>query len=199
MTSGNLETAIGVPVVAKVLLVEDNPINSLLACRLLEKRGHSVVSVTNGDAALKALENERYDLVLMDLQMPGLSGFETTQKIRGRETTQGSRTPIVAMTGRAMPEDRARCLEVGMDGYLTKPINPKEFFEVLERALQPGASSVHSSVAGTRGKSNSLDSETEPSRLPDHPKINPHNGSLSPIDTQVSKPALPFGAALGCL
>ncbi len=146
VTPGNLETAIGVPVVAKVLLVEDNPINSLLACRLLEKRGHSVVSVTNGDAALKALENERYDLVLMDLQMPGLSGFETTQKIRGRETTQGSRTPIVAMTGRAMPEDRARCLEVGMDGYLTKPINPKEFFEVLERALQPGASSVHSSL-----------------------------------------------------
>jgi len=147
VTPANLESSVSVPAVIKVLLVEDNPINSLLACRLLEKRGHSVVSVTNGDAALKALENDRYDLVLMDVQMPGLSGFETTQKIRSREATQGSRIPIVAMTGRAMPEDRARCIEAGMDGYLTKPINPKEFFEVLERALQPRAHSSKSAPA----------------------------------------------------
>ena len=151
VTPASPEPAISLPAAcAKVLLVEDNAINSLLACRLLEKRGHSVVSVTNGGAALQALEKDHYDLVLMDLQMPGLSGFETTQKIRRRETTGGSRTPIVAMTGRAMPEDRARCIEVGMDGFLTKPINPKEFFEVLERALLPGASGIHSQECLTR-------------------------------------------------
>jgi len=127
---------------ARVLLAEDNPINSRLACRLLEKRGHSVVAVTNGAAVLKALESDCFDLILMDLQMPGLNGLETTMAIRQREAAaersdpQNSRTPIIAMTARAMPEDRARCMEAGMDGYITKPINPKEFFEALEGSLQ---------------------------------------------------------------
>jgi signal transduction histidine kinase/CheY-like chemotaxis protein len=140
--------------VARVLLAEDNPINSRLACRLLEKRGHSVVPVMNGTAVLEALESHCFDLVLMDLQMPGLNGFETTQEIRRREASsqtadrliQGLRTPIIAMTARAMHGDRERCLEAGMDGYITKPINPKEFFDVLERSLRIKALSVQSSV-----------------------------------------------------
>jgi CheY-like chemotaxis protein len=138
---------------ARVLLAEDNAINSRLACRLLEKRGHSVVPVTNGAAVLKAMESDCFDLVLMDLQMPGLSGLETAMEIRQREAAlqgsdpfpQSSRTPIIAMTARAMPEDRARCMGAGMDGYITKPINPKEFFEVLERSLKVQAASVQSS------------------------------------------------------
>jgi signal transduction histidine kinase/AmiR/NasT family two-component response regulator len=132
---------------ARVLLAEDNPINSRLACRLLEKRGHSVVAVMNGTAVLEALENHSFDLVLMDLQMPGLNGFETTQEIRRREASsqaadsliRSPRTPIIAMTARAMHGDRERCMEAGMDGYITKPINPKEFFDVLEQSLQINA------------------------------------------------------------
>jgi CheY-like chemotaxis protein len=112
---------------------------------LLEKRGHSVLPVTNGRAVLEALQSHTFDLVLMDLQMPEINGFETTMEIRRREASvqsssvpfaQGPRTPIIAMTARAMPGDRERCMEAGMDGYITKPINPKEFFDVLERALQ---------------------------------------------------------------
>jgi len=142
---------------ARVLLAEDNPINSRLACRLLEKRGHFVVPVTVGAAVLKVLESDSFDLVLMDLQMPGLNGFEATMEIRRREAnarasdplTQSLRTPIIAMTARAMPEDRARCMEAGMDEYITKPINPKELFDVLERALQSRGLSVQSSESPT--------------------------------------------------
>ena len=125
----------------RVLLVEDNAVNRLLATRLLENRGHRVVVAENGREALAALENESYDLVFMDVQMPEMDGFEATVAIRGREKTTGKHQPIVALTAHAMKGDQQRCLNAGMDGYLSKPIRPQELDEILEnyvaRTIEP--------------------------------------------------------------
>ena len=118
----------------RVLLVEDNAVNQRLASRLLEKRGHFVVVAGNGREALAALEKERFDLVLMDLQMPVMDGFEATAAIRKKEGG-GIHVPVVALTAHAMKGDREKCLAGGMDGYLTKPIRPQELDELLENYL----------------------------------------------------------------
>jgi len=120
----------------RVLLVEDNPVNQRLASRLLEKRGHSVVVAGNGLEALGALEKESFDLVFMDVQMPVMDGFEATVAIRRKEGAGGVRLPIVALTAHAMKGDREKCLAVGMDGYLTKPIRPQELDEILRNYLE---------------------------------------------------------------
>jgi signal transduction histidine kinase/HPt (histidine-containing phosphotransfer) domain-containing protein len=139
-----------------ILLVEDNPVNRRLAQHALEKTGHSVVTADNGLAALAALEHARFDLVLMDVQMPGLDGLETTAKIREKEKTTGERVAVVALTAHAMPGDRARCLGAGMDDYLTKPIQPAALLEAVRRlrlnrgerrALEPAAKTVLDRVA----------------------------------------------------
>ena len=117
----------------RVLLVEDNPVNRLLATRLLEKRGHGVVVAENGREALDALENESYDLVFMDVQMPEIDGIEATLAIREREKTSGKHQPIIALTAHAMKGDHERCLDAGMDGYLSKPIRTQELDEILEK------------------------------------------------------------------
>ena len=119
----------------RVLLAEDNPVNQKLAERLLEKRGYKVVVASNGRQALRALEKERFDLVLMDVSMPEMDGLEATRAIRAAELKTGSHLPIVAMTAHAMKGDRERCLDAGMDGYVSKPIQAKELFEVAEQAL----------------------------------------------------------------
>jgi CheY-like chemotaxis protein len=116
----------------RVLLAEDGLVNQQVACGLLEARGHSVVIVNNGHEAVKALEQEPFDLVLMDVQMPELDGFEATKAIREQEKTTGRHVPIVAMTAHAMKGDRERCLQAGMDFYLTKPIQSKALFETVE-------------------------------------------------------------------
>ena len=116
-----------------VLLAEDNEVNQKLAARLLEKRGHAVTVVANGVEALSALERRAYDLVLMDVQMPGMDGIEATIELRRREERGGGRQPIVAMTAFAMKGDRERCLAAGMDGYLAKPIRAHELDDVLDR------------------------------------------------------------------
>ena len=115
----------------RVLLVEDNRVNQRLATRLLEKRGHSVVLAADGREALAALEKESFDLVLMDLQMPEMDGFEATAAIRKMERDSGNHLPIVALTAHAMKGDREKCLAGGMDGYLTKPIRAPELDELL--------------------------------------------------------------------
>jgi CheY-like chemotaxis protein len=120
----------------RILLVEDNNINQLIAKRLLEKRGHQVVVVNNGHAALAALDDltpAAFDCVLMDVQMPEMDGFECTALIREREQRTGCRLPIIAMTAHAMKGDEARCLAAGMDGYLSKPIQPDILLELIER------------------------------------------------------------------
>ncbi|MBI1249381.1 response regulator [bacterium] len=118
----------------RLLLVEDNPINQRLAERLLEKRGHNVVIVGNGRAALDLLErDDSFDVVLMDVQMPEMDGFEATAAIRDREKSQGKHIPILAMTAHAMKGDRERCLKAGMDSYVSKPLNATKLYEELER------------------------------------------------------------------
>ena len=122
----------------RILLVEDNRVNQLVARRLLERRGHTVVVASNGQEALAILEEAEFagfNCVLMDVQMPEMDGFECTAIIRGREQAIGSHVPIVAMTAHAMKGDAERCLAAGMDAYLSKPLQPDDFFEVIERHL----------------------------------------------------------------
>jgi len=120
----------------RVLLTEDNLINQKLAIRLLEKRGHSVVVADNGRLALDALQEEAFDVVLMDVQMPELDGFEATALIRKREQQSGGHVPVIAMTAHAMKGDRERCLEAGMDDYVSKPLQPAELFDRIERVAE---------------------------------------------------------------
>jgi PAS domain S-box-containing protein len=121
----------------RVLLAEDNKVNQRLAVRLLEKRGHRVAVVDNGRDAVAAAIAQEFDLILMDVQMPEMDGFEATAALRAAERGTGQRRPIVAMTAHAMKGDRERCLLAGMDEYLAKPIQPAEFFDLIERILPP--------------------------------------------------------------
>jgi len=115
----------------RVLLAEDNLVNQTLAVRLVEKLGHSITLVGSGRAAVEAVANEAFDVILMDLQMPEMGGLEATQKIREIESQLQRYTPIVAMTAHAMQGDRERCLSAGMDGYVSKPIQPKALEDAL--------------------------------------------------------------------
>jgi len=115
----------------RVLVAEDNAVNQKLVARLLEKRGHKVKVVANGREALEALDQATYDLVLMDMQMPEMDGFEATGELRKGEKQTGLHTPIIALTAHAMKGDRERCLEAGMDGYLSKPIRAQELDDLL--------------------------------------------------------------------
>jgi two-component system sensor histidine kinase/response regulator len=119
----------------RILLAEDNAVNRLVAVRILEKRGHTVVEALDGREAVAALERESFDLILMDVQMPELDGIEATANIRKAEAGTGRHVPIVALTAHAMREDRERCLAAGMDEYLTKPFNAKDLFDTIERLL----------------------------------------------------------------
>ena len=125
----------GVKAPFQVLLAEDNPVNQRLAMRLLQKRGYRVVVVGNGREALQALEKDRFDLILMDVQMPEMGGFEATAEIRTREQSCGAHIPIVAMTAHAMTGDREKCLAAGMDAYVSKPIRSGELFATIESLL----------------------------------------------------------------
>ena len=118
---------------ARILIAEDNIINQRVAAALLTKRGHTVTVVNNGREAVDVLQREPFDLVLMDVQMPEMDGFEATAAIRERERDTGRRIRIVAMTAHAMSGDRERCLAAGMDGYLSKPIDQRSLFDVVEK------------------------------------------------------------------
>jgi CheY-like chemotaxis protein len=127
----------------RVLVAEDNPVNRKLAQHLLERRGHTPVLVGNGREAVDTILQDRFDLVLMDLQMPEMDGFEATAAIRSRER-EGAvpRLPIIALTAHAMQGDRQRCLDADMDGYVAKPIKPVELFEVIDRVIAAVAATV---------------------------------------------------------
>ncbi|MEO8659027.1 MAG: response regulator [Bryobacteraceae bacterium] len=118
------------------LVVDDNPVNRLVAQRMIENRHHTVTTATNGLEALEMLENGDFDCILMDVQMPVMDGFEATAAIRNRERGNGRHLPIVAMTAHAMSGDRERCLLAGMDGYLTKPINAVDVFATIDSVLE---------------------------------------------------------------
>ncbi|MGA2300982.1 MAG: response regulator [Candidatus Acidiferrum sp.] len=119
--------------VLRVLLAEDNAVNQRLAVRLLEKRGHHIVLAANGREALEAIEKESFDLVLMDVQMPEMDGFEATAALRQIEHSSGAHLPVIALTAHAIKGDRERCLAAGMDGYLAKPIHPEELDHLLHK------------------------------------------------------------------
>ena len=120
----------------RILLAEDNLVNQKIAMRVLQKRGHCVEVVNNGLEALDVLEERKFDLVLMDIQMPVMGGIEAVQLIREKERATGAHLPIIALTAHAMKEDRERCLKAGMDGYLSKPISAQELLSTMESALR---------------------------------------------------------------
>ena len=119
----------------RVLLAEDNVVNQRVAVGLLRQRGHAVTIAADGREALAMLERERFDVVLMDVQMPVMGGFDATAAIRARERETGEHLRIVAMTAHAMRGDRERCLAAGMDGYISKPIDPRQLFAAVEEAV----------------------------------------------------------------
>jgi two-component system sensor histidine kinase/response regulator len=144
--SGELASA---PRKLRVLVTEDNAVNQQLARSLLERRGHAVQIAVNGYAALEALETERFDVILMDLQMPGMGGLEATAMIRTRERESGEHVPIIAMTARAMPGDREQCLAAGMDGYLSKPVRPEDLYAAIEK-VAPVRTNANGAVKAPR-------------------------------------------------
>jgi two-component system, sensor histidine kinase and response regulator len=130
---------------SRVLLAEDNAVNRTLAVRLLEKRGYVVSTVQDGLEALAILERERFDLVLMDIQMPNMNGLEATAAIRAKEALTGVHIPIIAMTADVRKGDEDRCLAAGMDRYLSKPIRSAELFAIIENLIGKDTKSVRSS------------------------------------------------------
>jgi two-component system, sensor histidine kinase and response regulator len=129
-----------------ILVAEDNAVNQHLARRLLEKRGHRVTIAETGRRALETLETNRFDLVLMDLQMPEMGGLEASALIREKERATGEHIPIIAMTAHAMSEDEERCIKAGMDGYVSKPIKVDKLFQVVQQLI-PGFRDESSSTA----------------------------------------------------
>jgi CheY-like chemotaxis protein len=131
----------------RVLLVEDNVVNQRVAAGLLTRRGHDVTIAQHGRDALAILDKELFDVVLMDLQMPVMSGIEATHAIRAGEAASGEHTRIVAMTAHAMDGDRERCMQAGMDGYLAKPIDPQRLFAAVEQSNDAAGGAVAASPA----------------------------------------------------
>jgi CheY-like chemotaxis protein len=121
------------PTRLRILLAEDNLVNQKVARRMLEKQHHSVTVVGTGHEVLTALEQQSFDLILMDMQMPDMDGLQATAAIRRRETGGNTHITIIALTANAMAGDRERCLHAGMDGYVTKPIRPQDFLNEIER------------------------------------------------------------------
>jgi CheY-like chemotaxis protein len=137
----------------RILLAEDSLVNQKLVRALLERRGHSVVVANNGHEAVSAFAVQRFDLVLMDIQMPEMDGLEATEAIRRSERHSGIHTPIVAMTAHVLQGDRERCLEAGMDEYLSKPVRARRLFEAIEAMVggpsgQPAAAPAEAPPAG---------------------------------------------------
>ncbi len=131
----------------KILLAEDHAFNQKVASVMLRKQGHAVVVVGDGKSALAALEHDAFDIVLMDLQMPEMDGLQATAAIRARERHDGGHIPIIAMTAHAMKEDRKRCLDAGMDGYIPKPIRSEALSQAIKDCTTE-AGSVRSAVPG---------------------------------------------------
>jgi CheY-like chemotaxis protein len=141
----------------RILLAEDTVMNQKLARCVLERRGHEVMIAENGKEALEAAAQGCFDVILMDVQMPEMSGFEATASIRERENQKGGHVPILAMTACAMSGDRERCLEAGMDGYISKPLRPTELLRAIEFAASSSAGAAQRPDAGSPSTSSCRD------------------------------------------
>jgi CheY-like chemotaxis protein len=120
----------------RILLAEDNRVNQMVAVHVLKKHGHEVTVAGNGQEVLSALKKDRFDLILMDVQMPTMDGYEATEVIRKREGKKGAHVPIIAMTAHAMKGDRERCLQAGMDDYVSKPLKSDQLLETIDRVAR---------------------------------------------------------------
>ena len=119
-----------------ILIAEDNPINQKLAVRLLQKQGHTSIVTNNGREAVETWARQPFDAILMDVMMPEMDGLEATLAIREREKSTGQHIPIIAVTANAMVGDREKCLAVGMDDYIPKPVDVTQLYEVLSRLTE---------------------------------------------------------------
>ncbi len=177
----------------RVLLVEDNEINRRVALGLLLSRGHQVVVAVNGLEAVNTLAAEEFDVVLMDMQMPVMDGYEATAEIRKREHQTGGHIPIVAMTAEALKGDRERCLDSGMDDYVFKPITPAEMYRAVERfptlCLPVDAGLREASESGTTSSADRDAAPLEPKARAD----NSAPDTLPAIDWNVAKERLGGG------
>jgi PAS domain S-box-containing protein len=147
-----------------ILLAEDNAVNKKLAVLLLEKHGHTVVVACNGREAVEVFGREAFDLILMDVQMPEMNGYEATAAIRKKEQSTGDRIPIIALTAHAVKGDRERCFEAGMDGYVSKPIKSRELVELVEK-IRRSRSKQRSPSVGKSPASGVFDKEAVLLRL----------------------------------
>ena len=148
----------------RVLVAEDNPVNQQLTLALLRRAGHSAEAVSNGEEAVEAVEARRYDLVLMDVQMPVMDGLEATRRIR-RLSGAATRIPIVALTANAMQGDAAICLEAGMDDYLSKPINARKLLDTITRFVTPAGGTDGGPGGDPAGPPSSPPAEPEPATV----------------------------------
>ena len=155
----------------RILLAEDNPVNQEVAVHLIERRGHSVIVAENGREAVEAIERHKFDLVLMDVQMPEMGGLEATRVIREKEKGSGHHLPIIAMTAHAMQGDREQCLEAGMDGYLAKPIDPKTFLQTVEGISARSVGSESAENEETAGLAGALDGKALLARFSGNRKL----------------------------
>ena len=117
----------------RILVAEDNKVNQMVASKLLSNLGHVVEIAANGREAVAAFQQSKWDLILMDCQMPEVDGYEATRQIRNLERALNRKTKIVALTAHAMVEDQIRCSEAGMDGYITKPLDPSQLYTLLHQ------------------------------------------------------------------
>jgi two-component system sensor histidine kinase/response regulator len=177
----------------RVLLAEDNAINQKLAVILLQKAGYSVDAVDNGAQAMEKVQLNQYSAVLMDVQMPEMDGFEATRQIRAMEAKDGRHIPIIAMTAHAMPEDRDRCLAAGMDDYVTKPLDSRVLFSVIDRWAQAeGGAHVPADIPQDYSShSDAFDVNIDDGLFGESAPARAHE-TASVAPTEVAAPALPI-------
>jgi two-component system sensor histidine kinase/response regulator len=169
------------PAALRILLAEDNVVNQRVAMGLLTNAGHDVTVAENGRKAVLAFESSRFDLILMDMQMPDMGGAEAMAVIRGNEAKTGGHIPIVALTAHALKGDRERCVQAGADGYVSKPIAPNVLFEEIEMALdikptslsmeKPSVANAHADLLARVGGSHEVLREVIALFIEDCPKL----------------------------
>jgi len=150
----------------RILVAEDDPVSQKLVCHVLAKQGHAVVVAANGKEALACVEDQRFDVIVMDIEMPVMGGLEATAAIREREKTTGGRIPIIALTAHAMKSDVEKCMQAGMDGYLAKPFVVEEIIEKISRVVPAVEADVQRRSALSRDEADRTAAGPDPGGSP---------------------------------